>query len=100
MTISKITYIIILNAFLLLNSCLSQDHGNILTESERLDLFEQVWNTVNEQYYDPHFNGINWQATYKQYKPLIANCAQTDSLFTLLNKMLFELNSSHCGIGM
>lgn len=97
---SKITYIITLGTFLLLNSCLSQDHGKILTESERLDLLNQVWNTVNEQFYDPHFNGINWQAKYEQYKPLIANSSQTDSLFTLLNKMLFELNSSHCGIGL
>jgi len=71
-----------------------------LTESERLDLFDQVWNTVNEQFYDPHFNGINWQAKYEQYKPLIANSSQTDSLFKLLNNMLFELNSSHCGIDL
>jgi hypothetical protein len=63
-----------------------------LTESERLDLLNRVWNTVNEQFYDLHFNGINWQAKYEQYKPLIANSSQTDSLFTLLNKMLFEMN--------
>lgn len=95
-----IIHIITLVSTLVLNSCQAQDHRGIMTLRERLDLFDQVWNTVNEQFYDPHFNGINWQATYEQYKPLIANCSQTDSLFTLLNKMLFELNSSHCGIGL
>ncbi|MFQ5752603.1 MAG: hypothetical protein ACE5HI_11455 [bacterium] len=95
----KIIYKIALGAILFLNSCQSRDQAGITTTEERLDLFNRFWNAVNEQFYDPHFNGVNWQALYEQYQPLIANCSQTDSLFILLNKMLFELNSSHCGIG-
>ncbi len=83
---------------LLLNSCQSQEKG--MTKSERVEIFEQVWGNVNQHFYDPNFNGIDWNEKHFEYKTKIENCSNTDSLFQLLNKMLFELNSSHCGVGL
>jgi len=71
-----------------------------MTKSERLEIFEQVWSNVNEHFYDPNFNGIDWNKKHIEYKTKIENCNNTDTLFFLLNKMLFELNSSHCGVGL
>ncbi len=71
-----------------------------MTKNERIDLFDQVWSTVNEQFYDQNFNGVDWEKKYTEYKPLIENCNNSDTLFFLFNKMLHELNSSHCGIGL
>ncbi|NOX87139.1 MAG: hypothetical protein GXO86_14480 [Chlorobi bacterium] len=97
---NRIIYILIVGFAVLVNSCRLQETKNGMTKSERLALFDQVWNNVNEQFYDPDFNGVDWQANYDKYKPRIENCTQTDSLFILLNTMLFDLNSSHCGVGM
>ncbi|MCP5064008.1 MAG: hypothetical protein GY936_16320, partial [Ignavibacteriae bacterium] len=96
----KPRHIVILSITLLLNSCQPQESEQVLTKSYRLELFDQVWNIVNEQFYNPNFNGINWEEKEIEYKPLIESCNNTDTLFLLLNKMLFELNSSHCGIGL
>ena len=31
---------------------------------EYLEIFETVWNIVNERFYDPNFNGIDWDEVY------------------------------------
>lgn len=95
---SKVLTIIVLGFFLLLNSCQSQEKG--VTKNERIEIFEQVWSNVNEHFYDPNFNGIDWNKKHIEYKTQIENCNNTDTLFLLLNKMLSELNSSHCGVGL
>jgi len=97
---SKIAYIIILSVSIFFNSCQSQQKEAYLTKSDRLVLFDRVWNIVNEQFYDQNFNGADWGKKYSEYKPLIEKAENADTLFILLNKMLFELNSSHCGIGL
>jgi len=94
----NIVFIALLSISLLFTSCQSQEKG--MTMSDRIDLFEQVWSSVNEHFYNPDFNGINWQKKRIEYKTKIENCSNTDSLFLILNKMLFELNSSHCGVGL
>ena len=71
-----------------------------MTESQRIKIFEQVWNNVNEHFYDSNFNGIDWEKKHIEYKAKIEDCNNSDTLFSLLNKMLFELNSSHCGVGL
>lgn len=95
---NRIVYITLLGIPFLFISCQSQDKG--VTENERIVLFEQVWNKINDHFYDPNFNGIDWNKKYTVYKTKIKNCNNTDSLFLILNKMLFELNSSHCGVGL
>ncbi len=95
---NRILYIILFSVSLFLNFCQSQEKG--MTKSERIEIFEQVWNNVNEHFYDSSFNGIDWDNKHIEYKTKIENCNNTDTLFLLLNKMLFELNSSHCGVGL
>ncbi|MBR8536420.1 hypothetical protein KDU71_12680 [Carboxylicivirga sediminis] len=95
---NKLSYIILLSILPLFNSCNS--HEKEITKNERISIFEQVWSVVNEHFYDPNFNGIDWNQKHYEYKAKIENCNKTDSLFHLLNKMLFELNSSHCGVGL
>ncbi len=64
------------------------------------DLFVSVWETVNERFYDPEFNGVDWKAVGERYRPLAAK-AKTDAEFHgLMQKMLGELPVSHLGLGM
>jgi len=65
---------------------------------DRTVLFEHVWNQVNERFHDPAFNGLDWSARYLHYRPLAARAASEAELLDLLNLMLRELNSSHCGV--
>jgi len=95
---NRITYIILLSISFFFHSCQTQKKE--IKKSEKIEIFEQVWNNVNEHFYDPNFNGIDWENKHIEYKTKIEDCTNTDTLFSLLNKMLFELNSSHCGIGL
>jgi C-terminal processing protease CtpA/Prc len=57
--------------------------------------FDFAWRTVNETHYDPTFGGLDWQAAYDRYRPLVAASKSDAEFYTRLNEMLFELDLSH-----
>ena len=70
----------------------------IIINQDYLEIFEIVWNTVNEQFFDPTFNGVDWDAIYAEYQPRIAAAQDDDMAYFLLNEMCFELGVSHIGV--
>ncbi len=65
---------------------------------EYLQIFDTVWSTVNETYFDPEFGGLDWVAIHDDYEPLIAAAEDDETFYDLLNRMLWELNVSHVGV--
>ena len=63
--------------------------------SAQLDLFDAVWQTINENFYDPNFNGVDWDAAKEQYRPLVEKASSHSEKAALINQMLGELNTSH-----
>lgn len=59
------------------------------------DALDSVWNTINEKYYDPKMNGVNWQAARATYETQILNADSDDKYWELLDKMTGELKDSH-----
>ncbi len=57
-----------------------------------------VWETINTHYFDSTFSGLDWRGEYEYYRPIIASCTSSDSLYYHLNKMLFKLGVSHLGV--
>ncbi|GAB4376032.1 MAG: S41 family peptidase [Elainellaceae cyanobacterium] len=64
-------------------------------ESTQSALFQEVWQTVNENFFDPTFNGVDWQALRDTYQPLVAQADSQESAAAIINQMLAELNTSH-----
>src|SRR6476619_6836237 len=60
--------------------------------------FEKVWRTVNEKFFDPNFNGVNWKDVHDRYSPLVVSSKSDAEFYGLLNKMLGELKTSHMEI--
>ncbi|MGD1855211.1 MAG: S41 family peptidase [Leptolyngbyaceae cyanobacterium] len=60
--------------------------------SQPQPLFDAVWETVNDNFYDPDFNGVDWSALGEQYRPQVA---ASEEKATLINQMLSQLNTSH-----
>lgn len=58
-------------------------------------VFNQVWATVNEEFFDPQFNGVDWQAARDLYAPLAAKTRTSEELAAVINPMLAELKTSH-----
>jgi tricorn protease len=68
---------------------------NMRDEFEQM--FYETWSTLEENYYDENFHGVDWtvmKARYENYLPLVMSRA---NLRTLINDMLGEMNSSHQG---
>jgi C-terminal processing protease CtpA/Prc len=66
--------------------------------TERMQVFQQAWSYLRDNFFDPRFNGVDWQAVRAQYAPLIAGAATRDEMRRLLSLMVGELNASHLGI--
>jgi carboxyl-terminal processing protease len=58
-------------------------------------LFDEVWKTVNENFYDPKFNGVDWQAMKDKYEKQAETSRSTEEVAIIINQMLAELKTSH-----
>ncbi|MEP0870631.1 S41 family peptidase [Trichocoleus desertorum AS-A10] len=58
-------------------------------------VFEQAWQTVNQNFYDRRFNGVDWQAIRDRYRPLVAQASSMEAAAVVINQMLSELQTSH-----
>jgi carboxyl-terminal processing protease len=66
-----------------------------LTLNDRQDIFSDTWATINEKYYDPAFNGVNWRAVRDQYRPVAEAARTDDDFYTVMKKMVGELRDAH-----
>jgi C-terminal processing protease CtpA/Prc len=64
---------------------------------EKMEVFEQAWTYMRDQFFDPKYNGVDWNAMRSRYEPLIAGSATADEMRRLLSLMIGELNASHLG---
>ena len=59
------------------------------------ECFDKVWGTINEEFWDQNFNGVDWEDANKRYR-LRALAAKDHELFAgIVNQMLAELKTSH-----
>ena len=65
---------------------------------EYLSTFETVWETVNDNYFDPTFGGLDWRQVHDRYEFQIAAVKDDQTFYKLINTMLFELNVSHIAV--
>jgi tricorn protease len=70
----------------------------IRQNEEFLEMFEQSWHALRENFYDAKFHGANWEAVRLKYRPLVKHVALKEDLYALISLMLGELNASHLGI--
>ena len=66
-------------------------------KKEFSQVFFETWATLDENFYDGDFHGVDWKATLEYYQQFLPHLRSRDNLRTLLNDMLGELNASHMG---
>jgi carboxyl-terminal processing protease len=65
------------------------------TVEGRLTVFDDVWETIQERYYDPTFHGIDWQAKRATFRPAAARAANTQEFYDVLRQMIGSLKDAH-----
>jgi len=66
-----------------------------LSQKDRTAIFEEVWKRISERYYDPKFNGVDWNSIRDRYRPRLDLVNQDSEFYSLLNKMVGELHDAH-----
>jgi carboxyl-terminal processing protease len=66
-----------------------------LNVQQRADAFDFVWKTIRQSYLDPSFNGVDWNAVAKHYRPKALVAADDKDFWLVLDKMTGELHDSH-----
>ena len=65
------------------------------TVEGRLAVFDDVWETIQDRYYDPNFHGIDWQAKRTAYRPVAARAGNAQELYEVLRQMIGSLRDAH-----
>jgi carboxyl-terminal processing protease len=69
--------------------------GSSSSAAARLAVFDDAWETVRDRYYDPTFNGLDWQQERERFRPLAAQARTTAELYDVLRRMIGSLRDAH-----
>jgi C-terminal processing protease CtpA/Prc len=58
-------------------------------------VFDEVWQTVRDHFYDPGLHGLDWSAVHDRYTPQADAASSEQALALVINGMLGELHASH-----
>jgi carboxyl-terminal processing protease len=65
------------------------------TNQTQTEVFAQIWQTVNDNFYDPKLNGVDWKAVRKTYERQAVQARSREEFAVVVNQMLGELKTSH-----
>ncbi len=66
-----------------------------VTPENRLKIFKQVWETINDKYYDEKFNGVDWKNVKTIYQPKVETAKTDDEFYGVIKEMVRELKDAH-----
>jgi carboxyl-terminal processing protease len=65
------------------------------TPEGRLIVFDDVWETIQERYYDPQFHSVDWRAKRIAFRPAAARASGTHEFYEVLRQMIGSLRDAH-----
>jgi carboxyl-terminal processing protease len=66
-----------------------------LSPKDRKEVSEKIWKDIRDHYYDPSFNGVNWDEVHERYVPLVAAAKNDQEFYALMSRMTGELHDAH-----
>jgi carboxyl-terminal processing protease len=92
---SRLARIVLAFALVLLPAQSLLARAHCMSARDRVKVFDQVWRLIGEKYYDPKFNGVDWNALRDQYRPQAQTVHCDDGLYTVLKEMTGSLHDAH-----
>ena len=62
---------------------------------EWAQIFDEAWRMEKEFFYAPNLHGLDWDAVYQQYRPLLAYAGRREDVSALIVEMIAELQVGH-----
>jgi Tol biopolymer transport system component/C-terminal processing protease CtpA/Prc len=66
--------------------------------AEKMTVFEQGWRLLADNFFDPAFDGVDWNASRKTYGARVAGASTPDEMRRVMSLMVGDLNASHLGV--
>jgi carboxyl-terminal processing protease len=66
-----------------------------LSAEDRRCILDEIWQMINDNYYDPSFGGVDWAGVRERYRKLADDAANDFEFFGLCELMAAELRDSH-----
>lgn len=66
-----------------------------LTARDRKEVFERIWKEIHDHYYDPSYNGVDWNEVRLRYTPLVQAAKKDQEFYPLMSQMTSELHDAH-----
>ncbi|MFZ9856855.1 MAG: S41 family peptidase [Roseiflexaceae bacterium] len=66
-----------------------------LNEDERLAIFNQVWQYVDERYVYDDYRGVDWQNVKETYRPRVIATSNINAFYLIIKEMVALLNDDH-----
>jgi carboxyl-terminal processing protease len=66
-----------------------------LTAKDHKEVFEKIWKEIHEHYYDPSYNGVDWDEVHQRYALLVDATKKDQDFYTLMSQMTSELHDAH-----
>ncbi len=64
-------------------------------KEEWRQMFVDAWRLERDYFYDPNFQGVNYEATLKRFLPLVDRVMDRDELNDLISQIVGELSALH-----
>lgn len=61
----------------------------------RMIVFDDIWDTIQLRYYDPSFNGVDWEASRTTFRPIAARASTSQEFYEVIRRMLAPLRDAH-----
>jgi carboxyl-terminal processing protease len=74
---------------------LSSAENSPSTRETRLKVFEQVWRSINDNYYDRNFHGLDWPGQRQLYRQQAETARDSAELYRVLRSMVGKLGDAH-----
>ena len=66
-----------------------------LPQSVQLDIFEDLWTTIKEEYLYVDFNGLDWDEIHTEYQQRIQTGLTNDDFYAAMDEMIMRLGDDH-----
>jgi tricorn protease len=66
---------------------------------EWAQIFDEGWRMQRDFFYAANLHGLDWDAVYDQYQPLLAHVGRREDLNALMVEMIAELHAGHNRVG-
>jgi carboxyl-terminal processing protease len=73
----------------------SPEPSTHLSAKTRTEIFEKVGKEIQEHYYDPALNGVDWNAVQRRYLPEALAAKSDQEFYVVLSRMTSELHDAH-----